>query len=72
MFREGSSRVLFPGDYPINLGTVRNLYPETRLRFEMIAQEPSEGSCDPGLETLCKEGYLSKVSESWEFEAPRS
>jgi hypothetical protein len=72
MFREGSSRVLFPGDFPINLGTVPNLYPETQLIFGMIAQEPYKGSCNLGLETLCKEGYLSKVSDSWEFEAPRS
>lgn len=56
MFWEGSSRVLFPRDYPINLGTVPNLYLETRLRFGMDAQEPSEGSYDMGLETLCKEG----------------
>jgi hypothetical protein len=71
-FWEGPLRVLFPRDYPINPGIVANLYPETRLRFGTIAQEPSEGSCDPSLETLCKEGYLSKVSESWEFEATRS
>jgi hypothetical protein len=56
MFWESPSRVLFSGDYPINLETVSNLYPETQLIFGMISKEPFEGSCDPGLETLCKEG----------------
>jgi hypothetical protein len=56
IFWDSPSRVPFPEDYPINPGTVLNLYQETRLIFGMIAQEPSEGSCDLGLENLCKEG----------------
>jgi hypothetical protein len=72
MFREIPSRVLFSEDYPINLGTMSNLYPDTHLKLGTISKETSDGSCDPDLETLHKEGYLFKVSESWEFEAPRS